>query len=182
MAKVITTIDTPRGEILIRPTSEEDAPAYRDLRLAALRGHPEAFGADYENLAARPLEGWQERMRAGAGGESGITYVAVAQRELIGMTVLQRGELPKLRHWAHIFGVYVRPEWRGAGIADALIEACAAYAGTLGLRLLKLGVVTTNVGAIRLYQRCGFRVYGVEPEAIQQDGVYYDELLMAKRI
>jgi RimJ/RimL family protein N-acetyltransferase len=179
---VITTIDTPRGVVFIRPTSESDAPAYRDLRLAAVRSHPEAFGADYESLAARPLEGWQERMRAGAGGDHGITYVAEAQGELIGMTVLQRGELPKLRHWANIFGVYVQPAWRGTGIGDALIEACAAYASALGLRLLKLGVVTTNVSAIRLYQRCGFQVYGVEPEAIQHEGVYYDELLMVRRV
>jgi ribosomal protein S18 acetylase RimI-like enzyme len=176
------SLSTARGEVHIRPTRESDAAAYRELRLAALRDHPEAFGADYESLVARSIEQWQERLREGAGGDHGITYVAVAQGQLLGMTALQRGDLPKLRHWAHIFGVYVRPEWRGLGIADALLEACAAYAGTLGLRLLKLGVVTTNASAIRLYQRCGFRVYGVEPEAIQHQGVYYDELLMARRI
>ena len=179
---MITKLDTPRGAVTIRPTNESDAPAYRELRMAALRAHPEDFGADYDSLAARSIEHWQERMREGAGGERGITHVAVAQGELIGMMVLQRGDLPKLRHWAHIFGVYVRPEWRGVGIADGLIEACAAYASTLGLRLLKLGVVTTNVSAIQLYQRCGFRVYGVEPEAIQHEGTYYDELLMTRRI
>jgi RimJ/RimL family protein N-acetyltransferase len=178
----VVTLTTQRGEVRIRPTSEGDAQAYRDLRLAALRAHPEAFGADYESLAARPIEHWQERMRAGAGGDHGITYVAEAHGELIGMTVLQRGELPKLRHWANIFGVYVQPAWRGTGIPDALIEACAAHASALGLRLLKLGVVTTNANAIRLYQRCGFRVYGVEPEAIHHVGVYYDELLMVRQV
>jgi ribosomal protein S18 acetylase RimI-like enzyme len=177
-----TVINSPQGDITIRPTREGDAPAYRELRLEGLRAHPEAFGADYESLAARSIDHWQDRMRQGAGGEHGITYVAVAHGALLGMTVLQRGELPKLRHWGHIFGVYVRPEWRGAGIADALIEACASFASTLGLRLLKLGVVTTNTSAIRLYQRCGFRVYGVEPEAIGYNGVYYDELLMARRV
>jgi RimJ/RimL family protein N-acetyltransferase len=178
----VIKLTTPRGDITIRPTNESDAPAYRELRLAGLRAHPEAFGADYDSLAARSIEHWQERMREGSGGERGITYVAVAQGELIGMTVLQRGDLPKLRHWANIFGVYLQPEWRGSGIADALIEACAAYASTLGLRLLKLGVVTTNVSAIRLYHRCGFRVYGVEPEAIHHEGVYYDELLMVRQV
>src|SRR5262245_11880117 len=104
MDEVITMIDTPRGHVTIRPTSESDAPAYRDLRLAALRAHPEAFGADYNSLAARSIEHWQERMREGNGGERGITYVAVAQEDLIGMTVLHRGDLPKLQHWANIFG------------------------------------------------------------------------------
>jgi RimJ/RimL family protein N-acetyltransferase len=179
---MITTIATSREDILIRPTHVDDAAAYRALRLEGLRAHPEAFGADYATSTARPLEYWQERMQAGAGGEQGITYVAEASGQLIGMTTLVRQDLPKTRHAGSIFGVYTHPDWRGMGVADALLQACVAYARELGLRLVRLGVVTTNAGAIRLYQRCGFTVYGVEPEAIQHDGVYYDELLMVRRI
>jgi RimJ/RimL family protein N-acetyltransferase len=179
---VISTISTRRGEVTIRPTREADAEAYRELRLVGLQAHPEAFGADYEGSAARPIEFWRERMRGGAGGPQGVTYVAEAAGELIGMTSLVRNELPKTRHAAHIYGVYTRPDWRGTGVADALLDACVAYAGELGLRLLKLGVVTSNAGAIRLYLRHGFGVYGVEPEAIHAGGLYYDELLMARRI
>lgn len=121
-------------------------------------------------------------MHSGAGDEQGITYVAETADELIGMTALVRHDLPKTRHAGSIFGVYTRPDWRGTGVADALLEACVAYARQLGMRLVQLGVVTTNAGARRLYLRCGFTVYGVEPESIQHDGVYYDELLMARRI
>jgi RimJ/RimL family protein N-acetyltransferase len=178
----ITTIHTSKGDVLIRPTRIDDAPAYRALRLIGLRAHPEAFGADYETSAARPIAYWQERMQSGAGGEQGITYVAFAADELIGMTALVRNDLAKTRHAGSIFGVYTRADWRGTGVADALIEACVAYADTLGLRLVKLGVVTSNASAIRLYARCGFQVYGVEPEALYVDGIYYDELLMARRM
>ena len=180
--RVITTIDTLRGAVTIRPTSESDAPAYRELRLQGLRDHPEAFGADYETSAARPIEYWQERMRTGAGGPEGVTYIAEAAGELIGMTALVRNDLAKTRHAGSIFGVYTRPDWRAAGVADALVEACLGYAATLGLRLVRLGVATTNISAIRLYHRCGFRVYGVESESIYHNGVYYDELLMTRRI
>ena len=179
---MIGTITTTRGDVQIRPTRTDDAPAYRALRLQGLQAHPEAFGTDYATSAARPIEYWRERMHSGAGGEQGITYVADAAGELIGMTALVRNDLAKTRHSGSIFGVYTRPDWRGIGVADALLEACVAYARELGLRLVRLGVVTTNAGAIRLYQRCGFKVYGVEPDAIQHDGVYYDELLMARRI
>jgi RimJ/RimL family protein N-acetyltransferase len=176
------TLATDRGDVLIRPTRVEDAAAYRALRLIGLKAHPEAFGADYTTSAARPIEYWQERMRSGAGGPEGITYVAEAAGTLVGMTALVRNDMLKTRHAGSIFGVYTRPDWRGAGVADALLEGCASYARALGIRLLRLGVVTTNASAIRLYQRCGFRVYGVEPESIHHDGVYYDELLMARRI
>jgi RimJ/RimL family protein N-acetyltransferase len=43
-------------------------------------------------------------------------------------------------------------------------------------------VVTTNAPAIRCYARHGFTVYGVEPEVIFANGVYYDELLMLRRL
>ncbi|HEU5100819.1 MAG TPA: GNAT family protein [Roseiflexaceae bacterium] len=175
-------IHTPRGDVTIRPTRENDAPAYRALRLQALLAHPEAFGMDYETSAGQPIEHWQERMRSGAGGPHGVTYVAEAAGGLAGMTVLSRNDLPKTRHAGSIFGVYTHPDWRRTGVADALLEACADYASMLGMRLIRLGVVTTNAGAIRLYHRCGFRVYSVEPEAIQNDGVYYDELMMVRRL
>jgi len=43
-------------------------------------------------------------------------------------------------------------------------------------------VITTNPAAINGYIRAGFRVYGVEPQVIYYDGMYYDELLMVKEI
>ena len=138
------------------PKPTDDAPAYRALRLKGLQAHPEAFGTDYATSAARPIEYWRERMHSGAGGEQGITYIADAAGELIGMTALVRNDLAKTRHAGSIFGVYTRADWRGTGVADALLGACVAYAGVLGLRLVRLGVVTTNTSAIRLYQRCGF--------------------------
>jgi RimJ/RimL family protein N-acetyltransferase len=63
-------------------------------------------------------------------------------------------------------------------VADGLLAACIDYARRLGLRQLKLAVVTTNASAIRLYLRHGFTVYGVEPEAIFANNIYYDELMM----
>lgn len=179
---MVSTISTPRGDVTIRPTRAADAPAYRDLRLQGLRDHPEAFGSDFESSAARPIEYWQERMRLGAGGEHGVTYVAEAAGELIGVTTLAREELRKIRHNGNIYGVYTRPDWRGAGVADALLEACVESARQLGVRVLKLGVTATNTSAIRLYLRRGFTVYGVDPQVIYHDGVYYDELLMARKM
>jgi hypothetical protein len=58
------TITTPRGTILIRQGQESDAQAYRELRLEALRNHPEAFSADYDINEKRPMTFWSERMHA----------------------------------------------------------------------------------------------------------------------
>jgi len=176
------SLTTPRGAASIRPTREADAEDFRALRLRGLLAHPAVFGADYAASAARTIEHWRERLRQGAGSDEQITYVAEAAGQLVGMTTMVRNDLPKTRHGGSIFGVYTAPEWRGTGVADALLGACADYARGLGVRVLRLGVATHNASAIRLYLRCGYTVYGVEPESLQVDGVYYDELLMAKRL
>lgn len=177
-----TTITTARGAVTLRPSRRTDAAAYRDLRLEALQRAPAAFGADYASSAAHPLSFWEERMAQGAPGDQGVTFLALAGDALIGMTSLVRGTGAKTRHSATIVAVYLRPDWRGLRIADALLQACLAHGRALGLRIVRLGVVTTNAGAIRLYLRNGFSVYGVEHEALLVDGVAHDELLMARRL
>ena len=46
----------------------------------------------------------------------------------------------------------------------------------------KRSVGKANVSARRCYERCGFKEYGVEPEAVFVDGSYYDEALMFVRL
>ncbi len=175
-------LETSKGTILIRGAQESDATAFRDLRLEGLKLHPDAFGAAYERDAAQPLEFWQERIRTYADPRRGTIQFAVAGESLAGVTGIYRDDGAKTRHNTHIWGVYVRPDWRGAGIADALIEACVGWAEAEQVSIVKLGVATNNPGAIRCYLRCGFSIYGVEPDALRVDGVSIDEFLMARRI
>ena len=175
-----TFITTPRGRISIRPAAETDAQAYRQLRLQALHDHPEAFSSDYAVIAARPAEYWTERLTSL--GSEGTLHFATYSDHLIGMTGIVRGDSPKTRHSAFIWGVYVQPNWRGLKIAEALIDACAGWAREHEITIIKLGVSTTNNPAIRCYTRCGFQVYGTEPQALYANGVLHDELLMARTI
>jgi ribosomal protein S18 acetylase RimI-like enzyme len=167
---------------MLRPAAEEDIGPLRDLRLEALRTHPTMFSADYTTHLAQPMTFWTEWIRQRTGHQTGIIQVASAEQHLVGMSGLQRGGTPKTRHSGSIWGVYVRPAWRGLQIAERLLTECMAWARTQEMRLVKLGVVTTNTAAIRCYTRCGFTVYGIEPQVIHHHGVYYDELLMARQL
>ncbi|HLF24854.1 MAG TPA: GNAT family N-acetyltransferase [Anaerolineae bacterium] len=175
-------LTTSRGPITIRAVTEADTAAARDLRLESLQLHPTAFGADYATQLNQPMTYWIDWVRARASDRDQTLQVAVDGETLVGMTGLRQGYAPKMAHNGMIWGVYVRPDWRGLHLAEALIETCIAWARTRGVRLVKLAVVTTNTSAIRCYTRCGLRVYGVEPQVIYSDGVYYDELLMAREI
>jgi RimJ/RimL family protein N-acetyltransferase len=175
-------LTTSKGAITIRPAVADDAVALHDLRLKALAHDPVAFAADYERTKAEPAELWAKRMRDDAASNQGVICVASESDRLIGMTGLGCGHWPKTRHSGVIWGVYVEEEWRGLGVAQGLLNECFTWGQAHGLVIVKLGVVTTNVPAIRCYARCGFAVYGIEPKVIQYEDVLYDELLMAKAI
>jgi ribosomal protein S18 acetylase RimI-like enzyme len=168
--------------VTIRPAVADDAGRLHELRLEALANHPEAFASDYASTAAQGAEVWAQRIAANTLDNQGITYVATVGEQLIGMARIGRGDRPKTRHTATIAGVYVRPEWRGRRVAEKLLQACIGWGRAHGVVIVKLAVVTTNAAAIRCYTRCGFTVYGTEPQAICHDGVCYDELLMARPI
>lgn len=173
-------ITTPSGTVTIRPAHEADAAAFRDLRLEALQNHPEAFGADYTMNLARPLSEWSERLRFQQHDDAEMVYFAARSERLIGMSGITRGTSPKTHHSATLWGVYVRPDWRGFDIAEGLITACVEWARAHGVTVVKLAVVTTNTAAIRCYVRLGFKVYGVEPQALYHQATFYDELLMVR--
>jgi ribosomal protein S18 acetylase RimI-like enzyme len=179
MQMITKTIDTNQGTLTIRQAVLSDAIALRELRLEGLKLNPEAFGSDYEREVNQPVSKWEERLSAQV---NSALFVAEGSSGLLGMTGIGRSELVKAKHNGTVYGVYVRPVWRNLGLGVHLVEASLAWARKSGLKLVKLGVITTNTAAIRAYQKIGFHVYGVDEAVLFQAGVYYDELLMAFRL
>ena len=171
--------ESTRGTINIREATPSDVIQYRELRLGALEDSPTAFSADFQANLNQPMSFWEGRLSF---NEHGTIFFAIFENNLIGMTGIRRGESPKTKHSANIWGVYIHPEWRGLHIAEALIEACVSWAKLREVNIVKLGVTTTNTSAVRCYERCGFTIYGNEPHAMWYEGNYYDEYLMSRDI
>jgi RimJ/RimL family protein N-acetyltransferase len=157
--------------LVIRALGPEDADAFRDLRLEALRMSPEAFGSTYEAESARPAEFFVQRL-AGS-----TVFGGFAGEALLGMAGFKQEEGLKDRHKAMLWGLYVRPAARGSGLSRALVEAVLDHARGR-VEQVTLAVVVDNEAAHRLYLAVGFVQYGLQPEALKQDGRYYDERLM----
>lgn len=172
-------ISTPRGRLHIRAAELDDLPAFKELRLQALRDHPIAFSADYEQHQNGDDEFWRNYLNFDG---DGVIFLAVDRDALVGMTGIGLGHSSKTRHGAVIWGVYVRPEWRGHRVAEALIRACLEWGRSHGVVVARLGVAKVNTPAIRCYERCGFEAYGIEPRAIYYQGTYYDEILMGRSL
>jgi ribosomal protein S18 acetylase RimI-like enzyme len=57
---------------------------------------------------------------------------------------------------------------RGAGVGTALMEAVAAAARDAGCRRVWLITTNDNLRALRFYQRRGFRLVAVHPDALER--------------
>jgi ribosomal protein S18 acetylase RimI-like enzyme len=167
---------TPRGEILIREANSLDAIPFRELRLHALQDSPTAFSADYQRNLSHAPQYWEDMLNPHS--DESTIFLAVQENNLVGMTGIARGNTPKTRHSATVWGVYVKPGWRGLHIAEQLIQACFRWARARKIVAAKLGVNATNESAIKCYERCGFRVTGTEPHAIYYEGQYHDFYMM----
>ena len=167
--------ETSRGAVTVRKGMISDALKFRELRLDALQESPAAFPADYEAYANHPMRFWEDRLEPDG---IGSIFFAVHNDQLVGMTGIRKGDTPKTKHSATIWGVYVRPAWRGLHLADSLIEKSIEWAKLNGVNIVKLGVLAASISAIRCYERCGFTVSGTEPRGIFYDGDYYDGFFM----
>jgi ribosomal protein S18 acetylase RimI-like enzyme len=161
------------AQIQIRRLAQADAALYRDIRLEALRCHPEAFGSTFEAENARPLTFFSDRL--GSSASFGVFH----DSELVGIAGLLIQEGRKEDHKGLLVGMYVRPNARKAGVGRRLVETIIEYARER-VELIQLAVVSENEPARRLYERLGFVEYGLEKKALKQDGRFYDEVLMAK--
>ena len=161
---------------MIRRLEPSDVDAFRAVRLDALRLHPEAFGASYEDEAALDRAQLLERLstsglvRFGAFDEHGSMV------GLIGL-VIRSGA--KQRHKAFLFSIYVDAAHRGTGLAQQLVEAVIAAAREAGAIVLQLSVAAGNAPALRLYRRMGFTTYGIDRRSLKVGDRFHDEELMA---
>jgi putative acetyltransferase len=93
------------------------------------------------------------------------------------------GGIALFADFAELKRMYVRPDARGQGVADALLARLADEAEAAGLSLLRLETGTVQHAAIRFYQRAGFTpCRAFEPYRSMPAENTVSSLFMEKRI
>jgi len=159
--------------ITIRLLGADDAADFRDMRLAALKAHPEAFGGDYETEAKYSLTDHMERL------ERDHFFGAFDNDKLVGMIGLILYDGVKMQHSGKVISMYVNPKYRGQKIGDQLITVVAESAAEQ-VEQLFLSCTTISTQAKALYDRNNFTTYGTEPRILKVGDTYYDEYLMVR--
>jgi len=166
-------MSTPHQQFQIRRLAAEDVTAYREMRLEGLRNHPEAFGAAWEDEVDKPDSWWTARLESNA-----VFGGWIETSSLLGVAGFYVPGTAKQRHKGVLWGMYVRPDARGTGLAAALLQRVIAQARPL-VEEIRLTVMASNAAAHRLYSAAGFERYGLERRALKVGDDYYDDVLMS---
>lgn len=157
-----------------RILTERDAEAFHHLYREALQTYPEAFYRTPEE-GVGTVEEVAAFLRE-RGGPDDFVLGAFGGETLVGMVGFVRNTVVKTRHRGHIWGMYVRPDRQGRGIAYRLMEALINRAKTCsGLEQITLTVVSENRPAKALYAKWGFQKYGTYPRSLRGNGRALDE-------
>ena len=175
ITKSMSLPDTPasRPPRTIRRIGTDDAAIYREMRLEGLKTHPDSFGASWEDEIEEPDSWWTGRL------ESNTVFGGwIGNSPLLGVAGFYVPHASKQRHKGVLWGMYVRPDARGTGLAASLLQHVIAHA-RLQVEEIRLTVMASNDAARRLYSAAGFQPYGLERRALKVGDVYYDDMLMA---
>jgi RimJ/RimL family protein N-acetyltransferase len=166
--------------LTLRRLERQDVAAYRALRLAGLRESPDAYGSSADEEEALPMSVFEDRLAATT---QHAIFGAFDAATLVAVVGLHREPKAKRAHSANVFGVYVAPPARQQRVGRLLMQAAIDWASAQpGLRQLRLCVNAGNHAAIGLYTSLGFVSFGREPDAVNVDGRFHDELHMALRL
>lgn len=168
--------------MMIERLSPRHAAEYRALMLEAYADHPDAFTSTVAERKERPPAWWKARLSDKPDANK-LVLGAFDGSTLIGAVGLSFERRERARHKATLFGMYVRPQWRGRGIGRQLVLSALARASERrDVKVIQLTVTERNAHALALYESCGFVRFGVEPMAIAVASEYLAKVHMWRRI
>jgi ribosomal protein S18 acetylase RimI-like enzyme len=136
------------SELTVRVLGGDDWQTYQQVRLAALRDAPDAFASSYAEEKDYDEAFWRLRV------ERSARLVACVDDEPVAIVSVGQASEPDV---AELFGLWVRADYRGRGVAWRLTQAAGQHARDAGQRALKLWVSTDNGRAVAFFSSAGFR-------------------------
>jgi ribosomal protein S18 acetylase RimI-like enzyme len=111
----------------------------------------------------------------------GECFVAENQQQIIGVYVL----LPTRPETVELVNIAVADNEQGKGIGKQLVKDAIHKAKSRGYKTIEIGTGNSSIGQLALYQKCGFRIIGVDinyfikyyPEEIFENGILCRDMI-----
>lgn len=167
---------------VLRNPQEKDVPGLLDY-LVKSAGESEFLLRSPEECGKYTPESelrWVENMNS---SENAAVLVCEVDGKIAGNCDISRHIQMKARHRASV-AIALTKEFWGLGIGTAMFNELIRIAeGMDGLLQLELEFIEGNVRARALYEKMGFRIVGVRPDAFRmKDGALRNEYIMMRRM
>ncbi|TVY07849.1 GNAT family N-acetyltransferase [Paenibacillus cremeus] len=111
----------------------------------------------------------------------GMCFVAESDGKIMGVYVL----LPTRPATVELVNVAVAEGAQGKGSGKQLVMHAVTTARSLGYQTIELGTGNSSIGQLALYQKCGFRIVGVDvdffvrhySEEIYENGIHCRDMI-----
>jgi ribosomal protein S18 acetylase RimI-like enzyme len=111
----------------------------------------------------------------------GECFVAELEKKTVGVYVL----LPTRPETVELVNVAVAEKMHGKGIGKQLVMDAIKVARERGYKTIEVGTGNSGVGQLALYQKCGFRIVGVDldffirhyPDEIFENGIQCRDMI-----
>lgn len=90
----------------------------------------------------------------------GECFIVESETEMVGVFVL----LPTRPGTVELINVAVIENHQGKGIGKWLVQEAIGKAKSKGYKTIEMGTGNSSVGQLALYQKCGFRITGVDED------------------
>jgi ribosomal protein S18 acetylase RimI-like enzyme len=107
--------------------------------------------------------------------QRGECFVTEIEGQVIGVYVL----LPTRPATVELVNIAVDPSYHNKGIGKKLINHAIQIAKSKGYKTIEVGTGNSSIGQLALYQKCGFRITGVDKDFFLR---HYEEVIFENGI
>ncbi|MFH1958876.1 MAG: GNAT family N-acetyltransferase [Patescibacteria group bacterium] len=169
-------------QVLIKRLDENDALAYKKIRLLALQTNPEAFlstlDAEYHKSQASFIYELSVAYQNPVWGYYGLFI----NNKIIGFCQVSKSYLAKQKHIAFLYNLYLNPDYRSKGYAKKLVNFILEKIKTQNIERIFISYLAKNKSVRGFYDHLDFKQCGVKEKAAKNNNEYDDEVEMVLEI
>jgi acetyltransferase len=162
------------ARVLFRPLTAQDYEGLANLFLPLAAEDRQVMRQSVDETV---IHGWLDHLDY----DKVLPIVAEIHHEIVGEATLHYGTGP-YRHTADL-RLFLAKAWRQRGIGTRLIQTMIDLARRQGLQILTAEVIASQVGVVKAFEGCGFRVKAtLEDHFMLPDSQTLDVVLMTNSL